>query len=876
MTSSRDLARSDRAFSDPNTGTDSALADDYTREDEILRTLFGRIALGQAVTFSRSTIVSTIARVVVILCIAKAVLHSLAWVSGFAIAPVTAPFPPLVHALMFFGFGVPAILLVIGGRSDRRAAYLGGFFLLISIAFIREPGRQLGGLLVGAAWAPIRFLLFANFDAFLPFFLWLFAAEFPRAARGSVARGLARLFIPLSLVCAGMLAVLDASRNASELPIAIQTLLNDVGVVGRSNTYWGITFALIAAGLGVVLVRSRRAVGSEGVRASWLSLSLIVGLAPVVGEVIAESLSNTFEAWAQSRHMRPIVGALLFPPLLTIPASASYALIFQPVLRVQLVIRRALQCSVTKYLFIAVCLAPVVVLGTRAFADRHLTIVELLSDSTIQLLVVLAASGIVALVFTERILQRIDLAFFGPTYDAKGILSELTLRMGRGADPAAIVEMLAAVVQRTLSPVKTTISLVRRDTPGDWRRPEDLRADTPLIDIATALRTPCLIVTDRLYRLVDSADAAWLAKTGAYLIVPLKTWDGTVLGLIAVSERGSETPYSDEDREFLDDVAAAGALALEKQRVRRERRQDTARVDDGLAFECRSCGSVTAAGHGSVCMACGDPLELSCLPKTLNGKFRIDRRLGEGGMGVVYAAIDLALNRCVAVKTLPFASAGAEQRLRNEAQTMAKLAHPNLAAIYGFETWDGRPLLVAEFLERGTLAARLATNAVSVDQLLTWGIELCDGLTCLHRHGLLHGDIKPSNIGFDAADAAKFLDFGLTDAFDSTPSQRVGDETDVPRWGTRRYWCPEATSRAPCPQFDLWSLALVLYEALAGRRFEAQLTRPLVPPDVRRYRADVPDELARVLGNALHREFDRRPRSAVELGLWLSGARPVA
>ena len=156
------------------------------------------------------------------------------------------------------------------------------------------------------------------------------------------------------------------------------------------------------------------------------------------------------------------------------------------------------------------------------------------------------------------------------------------------------------------------------------------------------------------------------------------------------------------------------------------------------------------------------------------------------------------------------------------------------------------------------------------------GLELCDGLHHLHNHGLLHGDIKPSNIGFDAADTAKFLDFGLTNAFEARASARIDDAAPLPmRWGTLRYACPEAAHRPACPQFDLWSLALVLYEAISGESGQPGLARPLALADIREYRADVPKELADVFRNALHREFDRRPRSALELSLWLNGARPV-
>ena len=108
------------------------------------------------------------------------------------------------------------------------------------------------------------------------------------------------------------------------------------------------------------------------------------------------------------------------------------------------------------------------------------------------------------------------------------------------------------------------------------------------------------------------------------------------------------------------------------------------------------------------------------------GKFRFDERVGHGGMGVVYRATDLALDRVVAIKTLPGTSPEASQRLRSEAKAMAAVVHRHLATIYGSESWRGRPMLICEFMTDGTLADRLKHEALSVDEALCLGMALAE------------------------------------------------------------------------------------------------------------------------------------------------------
>lgn len=264
-------------------------------------------------------------------------------------------------------------------------------------------------------------------------------------------------------------------------------------------------------------------------------------------------------------------------------------------------------------------------------------------------------------------------------------------------------------------------------------------------------------------------------------------------------------------------------------------------------------------------------------------------------MGVVYHAVDLNLRREVAVKTLPRVTAEHVEHLQREAQAMASIVHPNLAVIYGIETWRDTPFLVEEYLAGGTLADRLSEGPLSIDVVLSLGITLAGVLGQLHESGMVHCDIKPSNIGFAENGVVKLLDFGLVyllresrEAMDLVLPEGGVQETISMMMtsrglvGTPAYMSPEAIeARSPAPRFDLWALAVVLYEALAGTRpFEGRDAHTVfasivagVFPDLRTRREDCPDDVAQFFSRALARDIASRPKDARTLARDLSALR---
>src|SRR5262249_25624109 len=180
---------------------------------------------------------------------------------------------------------------------------------------------------------------------------------------------------------------------------------------------------------------------------------------------------------------------------------------------------------------------------------------------------------------------------------------------------------------------------------------------------------------------------------------------------------------------------------------------------DQPAFECPDCGLVGDSAPLQCSCAC--KVALAALPRRVGRNFIVERRLGAGGMGVVYLARDAALDRQVALKTLPSLSRGNVARLRDEARAMAALNHESLATLYGLEIWRHTPVLVVEYFPGGTLACRLSDGPWLPAAVVDLGVALLRALDYMHARDVLHRDLKPTNIAFTATGAPKLLDFGL-------------------------------------------------------------------------------------------------------------------
>lgn len=269
---------------------------------------------------------------------------------------------------------------------------------------------------------------------------------------------------------------------------------------------------------------------------------------------------------------------------------------------------------------------------------------------------------------------------------------------------------------------------------------------------------------------------------------------------------------------------------------------------------------------------------------TILGHYRIREQLGAGGMGVVYRARDERLERDVAVKVLPPGLLTDEQvrrRFRKEALALARLSHPNIAAVYDVGEQDGVDYLVMEYIPGESLAAKLRSGPLAPDRAVALAGEIASALEEAHEQGVVHRDLKPGNIVITPKGHAKVLDFGLAKlragAEDITQSIRDTDGAV----GTAHYMSPEqATGTVVDSRTDLWSLGVVLYESLSGKLpFQGSsglaVLRAITeedPKPLRQIRTDAPPQADRIVSRALEKDVSKRYQSAAEMAHDLSEA----
>jgi hypothetical protein len=840
-------------------------------------------------------------------------------------------FPYAYYGLFAVAFGATAAPLLLGGREDRRAVALGGFFLAIATAWSNKPLTLFTEGEPGVSLFSLADAM--ELDAFMAYFLWVFVRDFPHPPVSLSSRRRIQIAVRVS-AAAGLLLFLTnllhfVAERAAAGPWA---WLAGLAPQRGEGLYYSVVLALTGAAFPFLLWKARFLQRAEQRRARLFLQVIALTFGPMMAEVLLELFAPGYRGFTLAHprlKLGIVTGALL--PGLTLPFTMAYAVLVHRVLSVHLIARRALQYTLARYTVLSLVAVPLTALCVYLYTHRGESLADLFSGSRVWLLLAVLLVGMAALRYRRPLLDAIDRRFFREQYDARQILTLLVERIRSIQEAPSLARLVTREIDIALH-LEGIAMLVLDPRSGMLADPRNrarkLDASSQLALIVSSASAPLEVDPENphspLAKLPEK-ERHWLLDSGFRLIVPILARDGSLLGLMGLGEKKSGLPFLKEDRQLLHAIASSAAWVLELEHERTlappHAGHDPLEVDDPTpallprnapehARECSKCGALHPS-YTVFCGTCSKKLETSRVPYVLPGKFRFEQRIGAGGMGVVYSGADLALGRHVAIKTLRQVSAEDATRLRREARTAAAVSHPHLAPVYGMETWRGTPMLVMELLEGGTLAQRIARERLSPQETVELGIAISGALAHLHAAEILHRDIKPSNIGYTRDGVPKLMDFGIARVMFELRQEDELDELEgedeeegdgpglipsVAVWiesggeglplgrrfvGTLSYLSPEALKGEPADStFDLWSLSVVLYECLLGRKVFVGTDQQVVEriqagrvPDFAQVCPEHPPILGRFFREALHRSPALRPATAQELRRRLEAVR---
>ena len=443
--------------------------------------------------------------------------------------------------------------------------------------------------------------------------------------------------------------------------------------------------------------------------------------------------------------MVPVVELLRFPGLLLLWYSVLAVRVPHPREVVRATCRRLLARGAPLGVAAA---ASAATLGWLVASRPERAVGSVVADPLVQLLA--AATALLLPVTAARrwLLARLDAWVYPETADRQQALADATAELSK-ADGLATVRRAVSRTAKRVCGSRATLFLPS-DSSAEAFIPLDaetaaLPRGSAIVHVLETVGGTMRVHPDDAtsdFGMLPPEDAAWAVETDADAVVPVPGPGAELAGVLVVGPRFDGKVVRRVDVPFLETLGAAAGLVLG-----RLQQPGAGPLDAPPARECSTCGSLAATGDSPQC-DCGSGYVETEVPKLLAGKYRLERRLGSGGMGAAYLARDLRLERNVAVKTLREGSVLRLMGLKAEARAMATAAHPAVAEIYGIESWRGRPFLVVEFLPRGTLADRLRRGPVPAPSAVAISVRLADALATLHEAGFLHGDVKPSNVGF--------------------------------------------------------------------------------------------------------------------------------
>jgi tRNA A-37 threonylcarbamoyl transferase component Bud32 len=707
-------------------------------------------------------------------------------------------------------------VLIVWRRPRDPIALAASWFLLSCVAFaISMPNRY------AIAWrgfpTPIRELLWIPYASGLTIgpVLLTFVTVFPSR-------------LPYAGTIQAVMWTVAAATVASPLYNAMLLVyggkeLRSVGP-GSLPLLSVITVSLIGAVI-VTLYNYRRIVDlNERRKLRAVVVGLAIAVVPGFFAVVFYWKFNDINQ-AKSIFENPLM-SIVAVALLAAPLSFTYAIFRHRLFDPSVIFRKWLRYLLARSFVRALLPALAVWLVVDLLLHRDETIRSVLSHhSTLYLIAVAVAIGVV--VWSPRWLEAIDRRFFRERHRANAVLREVAEQVRRAGSLDRVAPRVVAKIEEVMHPEFAAL-LVHDPTDPVYRAiasapagsaPHDLDAESKLAALARVMQQPLDVSEegdiDRR-GLLPPSDVEFVRRANVDTLIPVITHDDQLHALLVLGPKRSEEPYAHEEYDVL--VAIAENLSLLVARSVPNHQAPSLE-------ECPQCGACFDEGT-RVCSRDNATLSPCSMPRTLAGRYRLDRRLAAGGMGTVYEAFDTALERLVAAKVVRdhlTTTAGAAERFVEEAKLAARLReHPNVVTVYDFGILNSRqPFLIMELLAGRTIRHEIEmAGKLAPVRILEILEDACSAISTAHNRGLIHRDLKPENIFLaesEQGSVAKVLDFGIAKPL-SVVTALGRRETDIGVLvGTIEYMSPEQRrGEPPSRAWDLWSLAVITLEMLTG------------------------------------------------------------
>ena len=628
--------------------------------------------------------------------------------------------------------------------------------------------------------------------------------------------------------------------------------------------------------------------------AAGQSLSLVPAVLSASVATIAELAGALSVVAPYAEAARRIANALaIFGPI-----SFGYAIAQQRVLGFRLTVRVGIQYVLAQNALRTAVVVPLAWLTYTVVTRPDQTVGELLFTGYARLNLAVMVLAAIGLQYRTQLAEAIDRRFFRAAYDNEGILRRLVDAVKTADSAAEIAETASREIDAALH-VTRVLVFYRNAVAGEFTigysshvvsSKSQMSDESPMIR-AIGTRAGAHTI-DELRATAAPQEMAWLEDLDVELIVPMTGIDQDVVGLLMVGEKRSEEPFTPQDRSLLGLVAAQigsvyEVLSLREQVGRQQEVQSEvlASIDQrqiNLIKECPTCGRCYDR-IAERCEADGHPLALTMpVERVLGGKYRLDRLIGRGGMGAVYDALDLRLNRRVALKVIKgssFHNTSARRRFAREAQACARLTHPAIVRVYDYGAFENSAsYLVMEYVSgrtwRQELDRLLAFTPGAAADLLE---QVMLGMEAAHAAGVLHRDLKPDNLVIASASHAvgpqvKILDFGLAKVRESGFADPKSQTMAGVAMGTFGYMSPEQLAAGDVDaRTDVYGIGVIALESLTGRLpsfganfhvvIEAEVERRLTQSA----RTDPQRALAKSIATALATNRDERYGSVREM-----------